>query len=76
MKPFVILFISAVLLAAYSRKPPDSIEPAATVFFVTATLPPTQIPLPTSGARSVTATPTTDPSVLPNCFRVRAGETN
>lgn len=68
MKAFIILFISAVLLAACSPKQPDMVEPTATIFFVTATLPPTQIPLPTSNARSITPTPTTDPSVFAQLF--------
>ena len=73
MKPLVIFFISAVLLVACSPMQPDSIEPAATAFFVTATLPPTQIPFPTSSARSVTATPTTDPSVFAQLFPGSSG---
>jgi hypothetical protein len=73
MKQLVIFFISAVLLVACSPMQPDSIEPTATAFFVTATLPPTQIPFPTSGARSVTATPTTDPSVFAQLFPGSSG---
>jgi hypothetical protein len=68
MKSFSILFIVPVLLAACSPRQPDNVEPTATVFFITATLPPTQFPLPTSNVRSVTPTPTTDPSVFAQLF--------
>ena len=68
MKPSIILFVVAILLAACSPEQPDSVVTTATVYFVTATLPPTQVPIPTSNARSITPTPTTDPSIFAQLF--------
>jgi hypothetical protein len=63
MKLFLFLLIPAILLAACSSNQPDLIDPTATVFFAPTTLPATQIPLLPSEIRSVSPTPTTDPSI-------------
>jgi hypothetical protein len=63
----IIILISIVLLTACAPSLPAEAQPTPEVF-VTAALPPTQIPLPTSDVRSVTPTPTTDPSVFAQLF--------
>lgn len=68
MKRFIILVLSATLLAACTSTQSIAIQPTPEVFFVTATLPPTTTPWPASIASSVTPTPTTDPSIFVQLF--------
>jgi uncharacterized protein YcfL len=68
MKSFLFLLIPIISLAACSSNQPGSVEPSITVIPVTATLPPTQIAMPTSEIRSVAPTPTTDPSISAQLF--------
>lgn len=67
MKWFIILSLSVILLAACSPSQSAPGQPATEVF-VTATLPPTNIPLPTSNVPPVTPTPTTDSSIFGQLF--------
>lgn len=62
MKSFQFLLIPVILLSACSSVQPDIIVPSATVTPIVATISPTQILMPTSETRSVTPTPTADPS--------------
>lgn len=64
MKLFVILTL-AILLSSCTGVQQSPVEPTAEAF-VTSTLPPTSIPLPTSFSSPVT--PTTDPSIFAQLF--------
>ena len=83
MKQLTLLFLSVILLAACSPSQSTPLQPTEQVF-VTSTLPPTPLPLPTSNNQTmqtsdgmsmqssngmaVTPTPTTDPSILGKLF--------
>jgi len=66
MKQFAILAL-AILLSGCTGVQPVLVEPTAEAF-VTSTLPPTSLPLPTSFLAPVNTTPTTDPSILAQLF--------
>lgn len=68
MKRFISLLLAAILLAACSSTQSIAVQPTPLALFVTATLPPTNTPWPTSGFVPVTPTPTTDPSILSQLF--------
>jgi len=67
MKQLIFLFLSVILLAGCASTPSIAAQPTAEAF-VTATLPPTSIPMPTSSAMTVMATPTTNPSIFEQLF--------
>jgi hypothetical protein len=68
MNRFIMLLSAAILLAACSSTQSIAFQPSATPPFVTATLPPTQAPWPTSNTVPVTPSPTTDPSIFSRLF--------
>jgi len=68
MKRFIILLLAATLLAACSSTQSIAIQSTPLATFVTATLPPTNTPWPTSSVVLVTPTPTTDPSNFARLF--------
>jgi len=67
MKRLIFLFLSVILLAGCASTPSTAAQPT-TEAFITATLPPTSIPMPTSSAMTVMATPTTNPSIFEQLF--------
>jgi len=67
MKQFIFLFLSMILLSGCASTQSTSTQPTPEAF-VTATLPPTSIPMPTSSAMTVVATPTTNPSIFEQLF--------
>lgn len=67
MKRLVFSFLSVILLAACAPTRSTEAQPTAQAF-VTSTLPPTPVSMPTSDAYSVTPTPTTDPSIFAQLF--------
>ena len=67
MKQFLFLFLSVILLTGCASTQATSAQPTPEAF-VTATLPATSIPMPTSSAMTVMATPTTDPSIFEQLF--------
>jgi len=67
MKRLIFLILSVILLAGCASTPSTAAQPTAEAF-VTATLPPTSIPMPTSSAMTVMATPTTNPSIFEQLF--------
>jgi len=67
VKRLIFLFLSVILLAACTAPLSVQAQPTAQAF-VTSTLPPTPISMPTSDASSVTPTPTTDPSIFAQLF--------
>jgi hypothetical protein len=66
MKRLIFLFLSVILLAGCASTPSTAAQPTAEAF-VTATLPPTSIPMPSSDM-TVMATPTTNPSIFEQLF--------
>jgi len=67
VKRLIFLFLSVILLAACAPPPSTQAQPTAQAF-VTSTLPPTPVFMPTSNASSVTPTPATDPSIFAQLF--------
>lgn len=75
MKQLIFLFLSVMLLAACAPSQSIPAQPT-TQTFVTSTMPPTPLPMPTSNVMSmqvsddmaITPTPTTDPSIFSQLF--------
>ena len=67
MKQFIFLFLSVILLSGCASTQSTSAQPTPEAF-VTASLPATSMPMPTSSDMTVIATPTTDPSIFERLF--------
>jgi hypothetical protein len=67
MRKFTFLFLSVTLLTGCASTQSTSAQPTLEAF-VTATLPATSMPMPTSSDMTVMATPTTNPSIFEQLF--------